>query len=406
MKPKNIILFAIAAIMAFVACNKSEVALNNPPIQRGPVMADPVKQPYTYLQNKYIDALLKYEFKKQGKPYDSEKYSYDEKRKMVDILDLEKEKYEYEETKEDVVFYAELEKKLMSEINSHPYVKKFVERFALKEVCDEDDMMIIIGEDDTDVIAKFQILQYYEDGFDIFERYLEREKLSGEEEWNLFPMGYYKPDEPEDPKLKGVRYTLVSRWGKTINYLNLNASSTAMSVSSNAMSQWKTAANNKITFSEMANTAWNKTCWVMGWKWFIRFSNISGNVSYSTYGYVPWAMIQLTNSPDTATCLHELGHSLCLYHEHQRPDRDNYIKYHSNNVQSNFAYAFFKMVEGSYNYHGSAFDFNSIMLYTCYSFSKNGQPTLTKKDGTTTWTYNDVKYLSATDKYVIKQMYP
>jgi hypothetical protein len=110
-----------------------------------------------------------------------------------------------------------------------------------------------------------------------------------------------------------------------------------------------------------------------------------------------------TTTTAVRTYRHELGHALGLYHEHQRPDRDSYVIYNSNNVQSGEGSQFSKMTAGSYNYYGSTFDFNSIMLYGSYAFSKNASsPTLTKKDSTT-WTAPTS--ISATDQNVIRQIY-
>jgi len=406
-------LFAVAAMFGIMvaSCDKNEMSENQPPMQKAPAV-DFDRQPYTYLQNKYIDQLLDYEFKKQGKSYDSEKYSYDEKRKMVDILDLEKEKYEYEETKDDILFYTNLEKDLMSEINSHHYVKKFVERFAFKEFYDEDDMIINMGLGDTDDISKYQILLCYEVGFDVYEKCLEREILTGDEEWDLslpteLRMGKEEPNN-SPPIQKAVHYKLPLKWGKTIEYMFYNATSSTKTGTISAMAEWRAATNNKITFSEITkNVTWNKFLWCNGFKYFIKIYNSSGNFSgKSSLGRVPFAFIKFDPNITTTyvrTFRHELGHNLSLYHEHQRPDRDNSVKYYSNNVESGQGSQFSKMTAGSYNYYGTAFDFSSIMLYDSYAYSKNGQPTLTKTNGTTIWTAPQT--ISANDKYVISQMY-
>ncbi|WP_460968172.1 M12 family metallopeptidase, partial [Spirosoma migulaei] len=49
-------------------------------------------------------------------------------------------------------------------------------------------------------------------------------------------------------------------------------------------------------------------------------------------------------------------------------------------------------------------DFGSVMLYGSYDFSKNGLPTMTKKDGSTF--IGQRQGLSATDIKTIGYMYP
>ncbi|WP_460974026.1 M12 family metallopeptidase, partial [Spirosoma migulaei] len=49
-------------------------------------------------------------------------------------------------------------------------------------------------------------------------------------------------------------------------------------------------------------------------------------------------------------------------------------------------------------------DFGSVMLYGSYDFSKNGLPTMTKKDGTTF--VGQRTGLSATDIATVSSMYP
>lgn len=79
------------------------------------------------------------------------------------------------------------------------------------------------------------------------------------------------------------------------------------------------------------------------------------------------------------TVMHEMCHALGLMHEQNRYDRDNYITIHSENISPEGKSQFAKETN-NYYYIGD-FDFKSIMLYDSYSFSKNGQPTMTKKDG-------------------------
>jgi hypothetical protein len=82
--------------------------------------------------------------------------------------------------------------------------------------------------------------------------------------------------------------------------------------------------------------------------------------------------------------IHEIGHAFGLYHEHSKENRDNHITVHSQNIQSGKEHNFTRQIVNCAQF--ATFDFGSIMLYSSNDFSKNGQPTLTGKDGTSTWT--------------------
>jgi hypothetical protein len=70
------------------------------------------------------------------------------------------------------------------------------------------------------------------------------------------------------------------------------------------------------------------------------------------------------------TLLHELGHVVGLWHEHERPDRNTYITFNPGNVilgsESNFT-------QLSDNFQDlGPYDYASIMHYIPYAFSRNG----------------------------------
>lgn len=96
------------------------------------------------------------------------------------------------------------------------------------------------------------------------------------------------------------------------------------------------------------------------------------------YNQIDEQVIGLADWADKGTVIHEIGHTLGLIHEHSRLDRDQYIKINLENVESGKEYNFNK-IRAQYN--TSIFDFNSIMLYSSFAFSANGQPTITKLDG-------------------------
>lgn len=343
-----------------------------------------------------MDTVLTYELKKDGVEYDSEKFSFQEKLDMITLIDSMKTEKQAIESSVDIQFYQDLETELMNEINSHSYLQEFINSFALIEDYDERDMLFNTGSDCNDAISKFEILRYYENGVDIKSLYAERQNLTGDEEWSLPPI---------EPITKAVRYTLHLKWTKKIEYMWNGANQSTKSGVLSAMNEWKSATNNKISFVEITkNINWNKTCWIMGWKYFIRINTVNSN-SYSgssTVGRVPWANMNFTNKANKRTFRHELGHNLGLYHEHQRRDRDNYITYYPNNVIPGAKSQFTKMTAGSYNYYGSTFDFNSIMLYASNQGGINNSNVMLKKNGSP---FTAPTEISSTDKNVIKQIY-
>ncbi len=79
-----------------------------------------------------------------------------------------------------------------------------------------------------------------------------------------------------------------------------------------------------------------------------------------------------------ATFLHEMGHTIGLLHEHQRPDRDTYILFNQANadlpnVANNFTFF-------TYDYQViGLYDYASVMHYPPFSLSKNNLPVLESK---------------------------
>jgi len=415
---KKLVLLAAIAAIGMVACTKSETTLNNQPVQNAPT-ADPIEQPYTYLQNKYIDLALSYEFKKIGESIELEKMELQEKLDL--IFDLyEKNVENTSETKEDILFYNALENQLMSEINRHPYLQKFITQFALREFYDENDMIIVTGYDDTDAIAKFHILFCYEVGFDVYEKYLEREEQNYEE-WELYlplppypsgiEMEFEKDGTYQMPSIQRlVRYTGYAKWPKSSKYRLDDAITTAThnTLKDFGMQSWKDATNSKLAFSDIPNNSTNKFGWSIGCLYHIYVTTTNDNVGgYALIGYRPWSKMQLNQKSGVGyrTVRHEMGHIIGLQHEHQRPDRDTYINIHWNNIDPNYKYAFDK-VSSSINKTYGDFDFNSVMIYGSQAFLKSGAAagsnTMTRKDGSTWGSPSD---LSSIDKEKIKLIY-
>jgi hypothetical protein len=116
--------------------------------------------------------------------------------------------------------------------------------------------------------------------------------------------------------------------------------------------------------------------------------------------------IMLSKYCSTGNTIHEIGHAVGLWHEQSRVDRDNYITIHYDNIQSGREYNFHSYAEQGMDgdEFTSSLDFGSIMMYGPYSFSSNGQPTITTKSGSTFSVQR--RALSSGDKTGINNMYP
>ena len=78
--------------------------------------------------------------------------------------------------------------------------------------------------------------------------------------------------------------------------------------------------------------------------------------------------------------MHELGHAIGFYHEHNRPDRDEHVQIIEENIQVGAEHIFDKQDESEVDTLGVGYDYNSIMHYDANIFSSNGKPTIVALD--------------------------
>ncbi|WP_374354396.1 M12 family metallopeptidase [Chitinimonas sp.] len=79
------------------------------------------------------------------------------------------------------------------------------------------------------------------------------------------------------------------------------------------------------------------------------------------------------------TVAHEITHALGWMHEQMRPDRDNYVRVLTENIQTGLEDQFTKLRADQVDPVGS-YDIDSVMHYPSTAFSKNGQPTIVPLD--------------------------
>lgn len=110
--------------------------------------------------------------------------------------------------------------------------------------------------------------------------------------------------------------------------------------------------------------------------------------------------VWLADSCTVGSIIHEIGHAIGLFHEHTRPDRDNYVTVNLNNVSSGKEINFEKIEAGAANF--SDYDYGSIMHYGEYFFSNNGERSISAPDGVTV---GQREALSDDDAKSVNQMY-
>ncbi len=200
--------------------------------------------------------------------------------------------------------------------------------------------------------------------------------------------------------------TVGSRWKPPIPYCVSRTASAFASNINDAISMWH--SDTGITFSKMPDNICaqydNAVPARPGMIWFISGDGCNSYVG-RLVDYVNVIHLR-QDCADLGGVLHEIGHALGLYHEQDRPDRDNYMTLKPQNILPGFENQFSHDAQLPYALYGT-YDCDSIMQYGVWAFSKRYPPlvTLEPKPGTGCDNIGQRDHLSKEDVQEVKFMY-
>jgi hypothetical protein len=89
--------------------------------------------------------------------------------------------------------------------------------------------------------------------------------------------------------------------------------------------------------------------------------------------------IELAESCSVGNVIHEIGHTVGLWHEQSREDRDQHVTILWQNIKPEMLHNFFQHITDGDDI--GAYDYGSIMHYNATAFTRNGAPTIQTPNG-------------------------
>jgi len=107
----------------------------------------------------------------------------------------------------------------------------------------------------------------------------------------------------------------------------------------NSYNDWNIKTSGKVRFSEISDNWWNNFCYALGFKKFMKIkkedldagvAGVANGCGKSAWAWIKYSPTYINNY---RTVVHEMGHKIGLEHEHQRPDRDNFLNINKSGSQ-------------------------------------------------------------------------
>jgi hypothetical protein len=113
--------------------------------------------------------------------------------------------------------------------------------------------------------------------------------------------------------------------------------------------------------------------------------------------------VNLSSKCTKGNIIHEIGHTVGLWHEQSRTDRNQHVQIRWKNVMDGQRFNFQTYVQQGFDGRNvGAYDIQSIMHYGSLAFSRNGKPTIVRLNGST---FEATRVLSDRDIAGVKKIY-